>query len=55
MKFVKINGVIYDYAEYRLKTVGLLKAVSESIEEAITRYGFSKEKENVFYSRKYDI
>ena len=55
MKFIKINGVIYDYAEYKLKIINLSKAVSEAIEDAITRYGFSKEKDNVFYNKKYDL
>ena len=55
MKFVKINGVIYDYAEYRLKTINLSRAIAESIEEAITKYGFSKERDDAFYNKKYDL
>jgi len=55
MKFVKVNGIIFDYAEYRLKVINLSKAAIESIEEAITRYGFAKEKDSIFYNKKYDI
>ena len=55
MKFVKINGVIYDYAEYKLKIINLSRAVAESVEEAITKYGFSKENDSAFYNKKYDF
>ena len=55
MKFVKIKGVIYNYAEYKLKAINLSKALIESVEEAITRYGFSKENDSTFYNKKYDL
>ncbi|MBW3022480.1 hypothetical protein KY308_00045 [Candidatus Woesearchaeota archaeon] len=55
MKFVRINGAIYDYYEYRLKVFNLIKAVLEEVDNEVLRYGFSKEKENIFYNKKYDL
>ena len=55
MRFVKISGTIYDYSEYRLNISSLVKAINEEIENSVTRLGFMKQKENVFYNKKFDL
>lgn len=55
MKFVKINGVIYDYSAYKLNISNLLNLINEEIENSIVKYGFIKQKANVFYNKKFDL
>ena len=55
MKFVKINGVIYDYSSYKLNTSNLLNSINDEIENSIVKYGFIKQKANVFYNKKFDL
>jgi hypothetical protein len=55
MKFVKINGIIYDYSAYRLNVSTITKAINEEIENSIAKLGFARQKDNFFYNKKFDI
>jgi len=55
MKFVKISGVIYDFTDYRLNLSNLARSLNEEIENSITRLGFVKQRENLFYNKKFDL
>lgn len=55
MRFVKINGIIYDYSQYKLNVLNIKKAVFEEIEDVIVRFGFVKQKENIFLNKKFDL
>jgi len=55
MKFVKVQGAIYDYAKYKLSILNLTKALNDNIENSIAKFGFVKQKEGIFYNKKFDL
>ncbi len=55
MKFIKINGVIYDFSEYKLNTLNIKKEINDEIENSIAKLGFARQKDNAFYSKKFDL
>jgi len=55
MKFVKIQGTIYDYSQYRLNILGIKKLINDEIETAVSKIGFVRQRENIFYNKKFDL
>jgi len=55
MKFVKIQGTVYDYSGYKLNIINIKKLVNDEIENSVAKLGFIKQKENIFYNKKFDL
>ena len=55
MRFVKISGTIYDYSQYKLNISTLQNAILEEIENSMSKFGFIKQRENLFYNKKFDL
>jgi hypothetical protein len=55
MRFVKISGTIYDYSQYKLNISTLQNAILKEIENSMSKFGFIKQRENLFYNKKFDL
>ena len=54
MRFIKVDGVYYDYEKYRKTILDVENALLDEIELIAARFGFKKIK-SYFYNKELDV